>query len=170
MNEPDETKRGRELARRYVEIIKLRAKIMADLRRLIGLCKEFVPFLDDVRDGNAGRIGWWLGKYSPAVDHMETRRIKSLASRTQNMEHVESWQLRILGMVSSVHHKDKPLSPSRTKRRFKQKSWIYHVGKAQDEIAKQIKQLGGVDALTEEERERFAAQLEPVRVLLEQIE
>lgn len=157
---------GKNLTSRYMQIFKLRNSIVSDLLKLIRLCVEFRTFHDDICSEHKARVGKWMMTYAPKLDHRLTKAIVSVANRTKNVSFVESWQMRILGILTPVHHKDRPISPKRPNRKAKSKSWIYHIGKAQDVLERQMRELGGPRRLTSDERAAVKQQLGPIKKII----
>ena len=147
-----------ELTRRYLSIQKKVARVRKLLVELVQECIEFNVVFESVLQCNTSRVGWWIKKHAPAIDHAIVKKLSSLAGRTHNPELIQSWQLRLLGLVNPVHHADKPKVKRRQQRRHKEKSWVYHLSKGQEALSKQIDRMGGMGKLTEEQREQMVEQ------------
>ncbi len=147
-----------ELTRRFLSIQKKVARVRKLLVELIQECIEFNVVFESVLQNNTSRVGWWIKKNTPAIDHAIVKKITSLAGRTHNPELIQSWQLRLLGLVNPVHHTDKPKTKRRQQRRHKEKSWVYHLSKGQEALSKQIDRMGGMDELSEDQKEQMVDQ------------
>ena len=152
---------GKEIQKRYLFIQRRIQRVKVDLFLLIAECIEFQLIWDGVLKRNRKRGGWWLKEWAPKAKHLLVKRLASLATRTKDPDVVESWQLRLLGIVSSVHHAKKPVVGGRQKRRHKPKSFTFYFNKAQENLAKTIEQMGGIDSLSADDKQRLTDQFGP---------
>ena len=169
-NQSDQTS-SRELTRRYLAIQRRIQNIRNSLVLLVEECVEFHTIFTSVTEDNKNRLGWWLKNHAPAIDHKEVKKLLSLASRTHNTSLIQSWQLRLLGIVSPIHHKDKPLMgvTREAQRRHKDKSWLFYVSKGQEVLTKQIDRMGGLNALTKDEQQQLVDQFGPLAAILKRL-
>lgn len=166
---PVRIEQGKQIMMKVTRIQVLKRRIAADIAELLSQCVSLAPMFDAVKDGNTSRLGWWFKNFADGISLDEVRKYRSIASRTKDVLSVESWQLRLLGIISAVHHRDKPISADRTKRHTKKKSWVYHVGKTQDGIESTLRKVGGTRGLTQTEKDQIREQLGPIEELLKRL-
>lgn len=156
-HEKDNQKLAVEVKNRYIKIMREIEVIRRSVATILQMCRELVPYLAIIRDSNRSRMAWWVKTYSPSVNYAKLKVMESVGSRTGDDRSLYSWQARMLNIITPVHHSEKPVARTVGKK-VKPKSWIYYVGKGHEGMIKQIEQMGGMENLTEDERNSILAQ------------
>ena len=158
MNEELNRIRGEQVKSRYHKITKILGRIKRDYNLLIKETIDFSHLYVTIQEENKSRMGWWLNTYCPKVDHVKIKRFMSIANRTTNPDELpQSWQLKLYGLITTVHHKNRTTARKSTRKK-KEKSFIFYIGKGQNLLIKKIEQMGGIDNLTREQKESLLQQ------------
>lgn len=148
---------AKQISVKYTDIVTNIQVIKTHFKMMLEGCVGISPLASLVKDRNKNRMAWWFKTYCPNLNYAKLKKFESIAKRTGDINMIQSWQLRLLGLVSTIHHKDKIIKKKRVTRP-KKKSWVYHVSKGHEGLIKQIEQMGGLDKLTEEEKESISSQ------------
>ena len=144
---------GAEIARRARKLQRRIKKARSDLHLIMQEAAEMTLIWESARLRHKSRPAWWLRVFAKKTDLAFLKRNATLARRNaagENNDRIESWMLRLLGVVDAIHHKDKPKS-QKSGRRYKPKSALFYINKAHEAIVKAAEQEGEMD---EEQRER----------------
>lgn len=158
-----------EIVSRYLSLKKRLSKVKQEQEEILQETKNLAVIYQTIQSGNRKRLGWWFKKWCPGIDLKVIKRWVSIASRTPSGSvSMQSWQMRLYGLVTTIHHSDKPLK-KRARRVNREKSFVFYLGKGQELLAKKIEQMGGIDALTEDEKKTLTAQFGPMADTLKKL-
>jgi hypothetical protein len=159
------------LTARYRAINNTIDRIRRDQVQLAKQTKEFVQIFESVRDRNKTKIGWWLSKFGKGMDYKFIKSLVSFSNRTKDPEQpLQSWQLRLFGLLVTVHHRDRKQVEKKRTSRKKDKSFMFFLGKGHSLLVKQIEQMGGIESLDEEQREAILQQFGPTADVLRKLQ
>lgn len=141
---------------KYRQYIAARAMASQALHRLMISVFALAASITETRADIRMPFAKWCLKYCTSFDPKAAKVVCSVANRTFNKDAIETWQLRLMGVVATVHHSSKPKSQ---KRRHKPTSWLSYISKTREEINKVIERAGGVHKLSDMERDGIHRQL-----------
>lgn len=148
---------GRQLDDAYREYVAARAITIGALRRLMQATAKLATLISIIR----GDIRWpfvrWCNTYSKVFDPRVARTVCAVANRAHSKVSVETWQLRLLGVVETVHHAHRQRA---LKRRHKGTSWLSYISRAQEEVHKIIERAGGAQNIPISQRAAINRQLQ----------
>lgn len=140
-----------------------RALAIQALRRLVLSAIAVGVAVTKARPNIRGPFAKWCLQHCRVFHPAKMRGVCAMAGRTHLAGLAETWQLRMLGVVQTVHHS---VRPEAQKRVVKPMSFISHVTRTREGVAKLIEQKGGIQNLTTEEKgviERQLGSLDDVR-------
>lgn len=159
--------RAQDLIKRYKRITATIGRIKRDYGFLLKETADFAKLYRTIHEDHKARMGWWLNTFCPGADHATIKRWMSVANRMEDVKEIpQSWQLKLFGLMTTVHHKNR-VAKKTTKK--KEKSFVFYLGKGHNLLCKQIEQMGGVEALDEDQREALLQQFGPTAELLRRI-
>lgn len=146
MKDTDSEQLARNLDQSYSKFVGARARAKGEILLLIQATREMAMEVNLARGMVRGSFVRWCKIHCKCFDPNEGRAASVVLSRvhTGEIARIETWQLRILRVISPIHHAVRPMA---AKRKVKPISWIGAIASAREKINKMVEQAGGVDSI-----------------------
>ena len=140
---------GRALDSKYLAWMEARRQVTESLQKLMTATRDLAGAIQAAQSDLRLPFSVWCRKHSRKFDVMVSKTVCGVAHRTRNEGDVETWQLRMLGVVRTIHHAERPQAQVR---RNKPTSWLTHINRTHAELGKLFERVGGVEKMPTEER------------------
>jgi hypothetical protein len=148
---------GQQLDQRYQEWVNARGQVIGVLKMLLRSTLELSMAINEAKADLRLPFRVWCARYCSKFNVAITEAVCDVGARTvQTNGHVETWQLRRLGIVSSVHHVDRPVRHTRRRRPL---TWLTYVNRTHEELGKLFERAGGPQKLPSDERTAISRQI-----------
>lgn len=156
---------ARELDSSYRRFVASKALAGQALRNLIQTTRELAKQVAETRALVRGPFGKWCVRFCKVFNPVVAKAVSSVASQTVG-DKVESWQLRILGVLHTVHHNARPKSATI---KATASGWMTHMTKATADLTRMIERAGGIDNMETHERAAISRQFGQIDKLRDRI-
>lgn len=159
MNDADSEELAKRLDRCYQQWLGARAVAKNSLHALLRVTAVLATEIVATRGSIRGSFAKWCRVHCRSFDPNLGRAACTVAGRFKTIDRsirIETWWLRLLGVVQSIHHVDLPKAE---KARPKSSSWISSVTAVRDKINKMFDQHGGSEKMDDTTRAAIRRQL-----------
>lgn len=137
-----------------------KARASLALRELIQATVDLGKVFAEVKQSIRLPFGRWCKSNCPRVNPKVVQMVAGVAGRTHKVDEAETWQLRLLGVVKTIHHSVRPLGD---KRKTPKTSWLGYAGKFKEEAGKILAQGANADPLAKAAMRRQIDSLEELK-------
>jgi hypothetical protein len=136
------------------------------IQRLLSETVALAGAISLVKGNVRGSFVQWCRRHCRSFNPNDGRVVCAVAEKKPNLSRAETWQLRLLGIITPIHHSVRPMA---AKRKVKPASWIGSVIATKDKIRKLVTQAGGAENLDPEMRSILDRHLQSVADLRREI-
>jgi hypothetical protein len=158
MKDPEAEEMARRLDLAYQKFIGARARVKNEILIFLRLTAEMAKEVQMVKGAVRGSFVRWCRIHCRVFLPGDGRAAIVVAERITVEENwrIETWQLRLLKIISPIHHAVRPMA---AKRKAKPGSWIGAIASTREKVNKMIEQAGGADGIDSATRTAISRQL-----------